>query len=381
MIVSKRKRYVIAGAGGIGTAAAVLLAEVGRDDCEVVLWDANPRSLEVAHARLPRDGRVRKVEALHVPRGETTPELVATLEGADIVLDCLPGAAAPFVARLALDHRLHYVNLTEHVQETEEILRLAEGAETGFALQTGLAPGFINILGMKLFEEFCDEYGVEQVERLKMRVGALTVHAHAPHFYGFTWSPAGVATEYLKPAVVVRNFQTTHRPSLSERETLIIDGVAYEEDLTSGGAADLPQALAGKVRDLDYKTLRYPGHYAWVEEQLAGLDGDDGRRIATLQETMEREVPRCEEDRVVVYAAVEGKDATGLPRLVEEVHHVRPVELGGVRLRAIQTSTAAPMVEVAQMLLAGGIRGPVLQSAIDPDKFFGGTFVSRIYGT
>ena len=68
---------------------------------------------------------------------------------------------------------------------------------------------------------------------------------------------------------MLRDFQRTTRPSLSERCTVVIDGVTYEEDLTSGGAADLPAALEGKVRHLDYKTLRYPGHYAWIEQRVA----------------------------------------------------------------------------------------------------------------
>ncbi|MDI1305570.1 MAG: saccharopine dehydrogenase, partial [bacterium] len=87
-------------------------------------------------------------------------------------------------------------------------------------------------------------------------------HAVAPHYYGFTWSPVGVATEYLEDTIVIRNSIKTTLPSLSERKTVIIDGITYEEDLTSGGAADLPDALSGKVGSLDYKTLRYPGHYA-----------------------------------------------------------------------------------------------------------------------
>jgi saccharopine dehydrogenase-like NADP-dependent oxidoreductase len=381
---SERKRYVIAGAGGIGTAAGVLLAVVGREDCDLVLWDSDPEALKRAHDRMPRDGHVRSVETLHVPPGETPEALHRVLAAADIVLDCLPGAAAPGVAQLCLDHRLHYANLTEHVAETDRILAMTRGAETGFVLQTGLAPGFINVVALRLFHDFCRDFRVETVERIKMRVGALTVNAQAPHFYGFTWSASGVATEYLEPAVVVRGGEKTTRPSLSERETLIIDGVAYEEDLTSGGAADLPDALAGRCRDLDYKTLRYPGHYDWVAQQVAALGagggGGDGRHAA-LQEMMEREIPRCEEDRVVVYAAVQGRDERGVPHLREEVHHVHPVELGGVRLRAIQTSTAAPLVEVAHMLLKGGYRGPVLQSEIDPYDFLGGRFVSRIYGT
>lgn len=378
--MSRHHRYVIAGAGGIGTAAAVLLDALGEEPVELTLWDADEHSLERARETIPARRNLRAVETLLVPRGEVTRELRAALTAADIVLDCLPGAAAPFVAGLALEHGLHYVNLTEHVAETEQILEMVHGAGTAFVLQAGLAPGFVNVVANRLFQHFCRHFGVETVERLKMRVGALTDHAHAPHFYGFTWSPAGVATEYLQPAVVVRDFETVHRAALSERETLIIDGVAYEEDLTSGGAADMPRALAGKVRDLDYKTLRYPGHFAWVERQLVGLPAEGEGRAEALQRIMEGAVPRCEDDRVVVYVSVEGRDRRGVPRLREEAYHVRPVELEGVRLRAIQTTTAAPMVEIAHMLLTDGYRGPVLQSEIDPDAFLAGPFVSAIYG-
>ncbi len=71
--------------------------------------------------------------------------------------------------------------------------------------------------------------------------------------------------------------------------------------LTSGGAADLPAALEGKVRNLDYKTLRYPGHYAWVEKTLAETP-EGGDRIAHLERRMLESVPFAEDDLVVIYA-------------------------------------------------------------------------------
>lgn len=70
--------------------------------------------------------------------------------------------------------------------------------------------------------------------KLELKVGALTTHAVAPHYYGFTWSPVGVATEYMKEALVLRNFKKTRLPALSDRAIIIIDGVSYEDDLTSG---------------------------------------------------------------------------------------------------------------------------------------------------
>lgn len=57
-----------------------------------------------------------------------------------------------------------------------------------------------------------------------------------------------------------------------------------------------------------------------------------------------------------------------MSRLQEEVLHVRPVELEGVGLRAIQTTTAAPMADIAHILPTEDYRGPVSQSEIDPDS-------------
>ena len=212
-----------------------------------------------------------------------------------------------------------------------------------------------------------------------MKVGALTTNAVAPHFYGFTWSPVGVATEYLKETVVLRDFSKTQLPSLSERAIIIIDGITYEEDLTSGGAADLPDALKGKVRSLDYKTLRHPGHYAWIDDLLSNLENRENT-INELQQKMQEVVPNIEDDQIVLYAAVEGKDAAGMLRRREISKRILPQIVGKHKLRAIQTSTAAPLAQAAQLLLESSVNGVLLQSQIDPIAFLNGNYISQVYG-
>ena len=215
--------------------------------------------------------------------------------------------------------------------------------------------------------------------KLEFKVGALTNNAVAPHYYGFTWSPVGVATEYIKNTIVLRDFTKTTLPSLSERASIIIDGITYEEDLTSGGAADLPDALSGKVRSLDYKTLRHPGHYTWVEAQKAGL-GNSPDAIKSLQEKMEAVIPHIEDDQIVLYAAVEGKDANGILRRREIAKRIFSQKVGNHQLRAIQTTTAAPLAQAAQLLLESSLTGVVLQSQIDPTAFLNGNYVVAVYG-
>jgi saccharopine dehydrogenase-like NADP-dependent oxidoreductase len=231
---------------------------------------------------------------------------------------------------------------------------------------------------MSLYNQFVAKYENEKVERIAMKVGALTAHAHEPHFYGFTWSPIGVATEYVKNSRLLRNYKIAERPALSARERIVIGARTYEADLTSGGAADLPDFFAGKAKNLDYKTLRYVGHYDWVESVIRKLPKDKNLPD-NLQNKMLEAVPSVEDDLVLVHASVDGFDAQGRRRMIEKAFYVEPLEINGKCLRAIQTTTAAPLCESAMMLLQGNLKGVILQSQIVPDEFMKGNFVSRIY--
>ena len=373
-------KIAIVGAGGIGRAVGLILAENPNFNCQLFLGDVNidtaNEAVEWIHEGLQKTG---VASAFAMPYEGINPEMESVMTECDIVLDCLPGSQAPRIAKICLKYDMHYANLTEYVNETNQVIEIAKNSKKGFVLQTGLAPGFINVLGMKLFNEFTTLYKVDKIDKMSMKVGALTKNARAPHFYGFTWSPVGVATEYLKDCVAVRDGKTVLLPALSERETLMIDGMTYEDNLTSGGAADLPDALAGKVKDLDYKTLRYPGHYQWVAEELKKIpEGPD--RIKNFQAMMQDVIPSVEDDIVIVYASVQGKDHKGVLRAMEGSYHIRPTKVGTQTLRAIQTTTAAPLAEAARMLLEGTMQGPVFQSMLDPISFMNGPFVSAIYG-
>jgi saccharopine dehydrogenase-like NADP-dependent oxidoreductase len=257
-------------------------------------------------------------------------------------------------------------------------MEIARDARKGFILQAGLAPGFINVLANGLYQKFTQNYGVEVVGSISMKVGALTQNAFPPHFYGFTWSPVGVATLYIKPAKVIRDSKSVVKASLTERSKIILHGIEYEEDLTSGGAADLPEAMIGKTRNLEYKTLRYPGHYGWIDNILRQIPhGQD--RVEKLQSKMEQMIPFVEDDMVVVYASVSGLDKHKKFRMLEEYYLIKPITISGKFLRAIQSTTAAGLAECARLLLLNKYSGCVLQSQIDPEDFLSGPFVSHVY--
>ena len=375
-----KKTIFIAGSGGIGEAAALLLREWSDFETTVILGDVDQGNLRKAQDFVTANSEKQTaVETVVMDREGTNDEMRSAFERADVLLDCSPGGQAPRMAGYAVEFKMHYANLTEYVAETDQIINLAKNADTGFILQTGLAPGFINVKAMELYNEFVAKFENEKIERLGMKVGALTAHAHTPHFYGFTWSPIGVATEYVKNSRVIRDFAITERPALSSRELIIIGARTYEADLTSGGAADLPDFCEGKARQLEYKTLRYVGHYGWVESIIETLPKDTDLPHR-LQEAMMQAVPSVEDDLVLVHASVDGFDVTGRRRMIEKAYFVEPLEINGHNLRAIQTTTAAPLCQSAMMLLTGEYKGVVLQSQIDPKAFMAGKFVSKIYG-
>lgn len=372
-------KIFIAGSGGIGEAAAVLLREWSSREVELFMGDISDDNLHKAKQFITHlSQRTSHVEKVLMAKDGSNEAMNSAFEQCDILLDCSPGSQAPRMAQFAKDFKMHYANLTEYVAETDAVVEIAKDADTGFVVQTGLAPGFINVLAVSLYNEFVEKHENDKVERIGMKVGALSTHAHAPHFYGFTWSPIGVATEYVKTARVVRDFERVQLPALSERERIIINGYEYEADLTSGGAANLPRFYQGKAKDLDYKTLRHPGHYSWVEGLIQKLPFDESLP-QNLEDVMLEKVPSVEDDFVIVHSSVDGFDKNGRRRMVEKAFHIKPLEINGHYLRAIQTTTAAPLVECADMLATNKYKGAIMQSDINPKEFLNGNFVSRIY--
>ena len=373
------KKIFIAGSGGIGEAAAMLLREWSTFEVDLFLGDIDEENLRRAKEFVLKNSqKITKVETVLMPKNGVSEPMNRAFEECDVLLDCSPGSLAPRMARFACDFKMHYANLTEYVAETDEIIRLTKDAETGFILQTGLAPGFINVLAMSLYEKFVRQFETEKVEKIGMKVGALTAHAQEPHFYGFTWSPIGVATEYVKNCRVIRNFKITELPALSEKERIIIGGRNFEADLTSGGAADLPEFFADKAKSLDYKTLRHVGHYHWAQKVIHDFPNDEELPQKVLARFLS-EVPIVEDDFVLAYASVDGFDSKGRRQMLEKAFFVEPLQINGNDLRAIQTTTAAPLCEAAMMLLSGDYKGVLQQSQLNTQEFLNGNFVRRVF--
>jgi len=229
----------VIGLGKVGELVATLLHDAG---FAVTAYDARAR-----------DGLPFETAVLDVRDPE---QLRQALRGADAVVSAMPFHLNLGVAEAAHAEGLHYFDLTEDVPTTTLVRQLAaDDPDVVYAPQCGLAPGLIGIVGASLTA------GFTAIRSIELKVGALPRHPAGLLGYAFNWSAEGVVNEYLNDCEVLRNGVRQLVPAMSEHERVVIGGIELEASLTSGGLGTMCETFAGRVGRLDYKTLRYPGHF------------------------------------------------------------------------------------------------------------------------
>jgi len=355
------KAITIVGAGRIGSMIADLLAGCG--DYQVEVIDQSADQLD----RLETGAAVSK-RVLDLTKGEGLKEALA---GKFAVLSAAPYHLTTTIAEAAKAAGAHYLDLTEDVASTRHVKQLAEGAATAFIPQCGLAPGFITIVAAALTRDF------DELQDVRMRVGALPKFPSNALNYNLTWSTDGVINEYCEPCEAIVNGRLVETAALEELEEFSLDGVTYEAFNTSGGLGTLCETLAGKVRNLNYRTIRYPGHAAIMKALLNDLGLRHRRDV--LKDIMEHALPTTLQDVVIVFVTVSGWKAG---RLVQEtyVNKVYAAPLGGHMRSAIQITTAAGICSVLDMLAAGDLpqSGFIRQEDIALESFLANRF-GRLY--
>ena len=322
------KRVAVLGLGKVGGLAAGLLHEAG---FAVTGWDA----------QLPRQSVPFEVRIGDVALDED----IATVTGsADAVLSCLPYHLNRRIAEAAHARGLHYFDLTEDVGTTRAIAELASTGRGLMAPQCGLAPGFVGIVGADLVA------GFDHCRALRMRVGALPQHPTGLMGYAFNWSPEGVVNEYLNDCEVIEAGERKTVSSMEWLETLYVDGVQLEAFTTSGGLGTLCETYHGVVDNIDYKTMRYPGHMRLMNFFFHELLMRDRRALAG--EILTHAKPPVDDDIVYVHVSAEGLIDQRLMRR-EFVRAYRPRQLAGQLQRAIAWTTSASVVAVIELVRDG----------------------------
>jgi lysine 6-dehydrogenase len=187
-------------------------------------------------------------------------DVLAAMSGVDAVACAAPYYFNYDLAALAVEAGVHFADLGGNTELVFKQMTLADRATArGVSIvpDCGLAPGMVNTIA---------EYGISQldtVSRVRLFVGGLPQFPEPPLNYQIVYSLEGALDYYTTPSWIVRNGVRTTVTALTEIEPVEIAGVgALEAFHTAGGLSTMPFRYEGKIAEMEYKTLRYPGHAA-----------------------------------------------------------------------------------------------------------------------
>ncbi len=325
------KKIAVLGLGKVGSLAAVLLDESG---FSVIGHDINANQDEFSFP----------VKGTNLADRST---LADEFGRVDAVLSCLPYHLNINVAQAAHDAGIHYFDLTEDVPTTNAIIKMSKTSKGLMAPQCGLAPGFVGIVGADLISKF------SECRSCRMRVGALPQHPTGLMGYAFNWSSEGVVNEYLNDCEVIEGGVKKLVSAMEWHEKIHIDGLELEAFTTSGGLGTMCDTYLGKVDNLDYKTMRYPGHMDLMNFFFHELLMRDNRKEAG--DVLVKAKPPVREDIVYVHVAAEGIINGKLERK-EFVRGYKPIIIAGAQRTAISWTTASSVVAVIEMVRDGKLQ-------------------------
>ena len=288
------------------------------------------------------------------------------------MLSCLPYHLNVGVAAAAHAAGIHYFDLTEDVPTTKAIIEMGANSKGLMAPQCGLAPGFVGIVGASHVMVF------DTCRSIRMRVGALPQNPTGLLGYAFNWSPEGVVNEYLNDCEVIEEGVRKWVSPMEWHETLYIDGVKLEAFTTSGGLGTMCDTYLGRVDNIDYKTMRYPGHMDLMNFFFHELLMREKRDIAG--QILVNAKPPVNDDVVYIHVSSEGEIDGHLQRK-EFVRGYRPIEIAGELQTAISWTTSASVVAVIEMVRDGALpdHGFLKQEDI-PLEAFMATKTGSLYG-
>jgi saccharopine dehydrogenase-like NADP-dependent oxidoreductase len=331
-------KLILLGAGKIGDAILNLLSHTG--DYQITVADRDPqRLMYVEKAGFPNTSIVQ------ADLGDMA-AVTGLIRGHQVSLSACPYFLTPVIASAAKAANSHYFDLTEDVESTRIVKQLAQGAGYAFVPQCGLAPGFISIVANDVAKRF------DTLRDVSMRVGALPTFPNNALKYNLTWSTDGLINEYCNPCEAIVDGHLRETSALEEVEHFSLDGIDYEAFNTSGGLGTLCETLAGKVQNLNYKTVRYPGHRDIIKILIRDLELGKLERRPILKDVLETSIPMTKQDVVLVFVSVIGMREG---RLEQESYakKIYSQVVNGQLLSAIQLTTASGICTMVDMVVTG----------------------------
>ena len=251
--------YAVLGAGRQGAAAAYDMARWG-DASRVLVADQDRAVADRASERINRliGSTVAEPARVDVTDAGALEQFLAPV---DSCLSAVPYFLNLDITRAAIRSRTHLCDLGGNLDIAREQHRSdAEAREVGISVipNCGQVPGMgttLMVYAMELLDEAVDVY---------MWDGGIPANPRPPFNYLLTFNIAGLTNEYAEPAIFLRDWEITEVEPISEVERVEFpEPIGSLEAFVAGGGTDtMPWTFQGKLRTLQNKTLRHPGHFA-----------------------------------------------------------------------------------------------------------------------
>lgn len=274
-------RYAIIGSGRQGTAAAYDFAKFGDAD-DIVMADMDFGQAKRSAARV---NKLVGGSVAHAVQADVTKPASVTkvLKEVDALLSGVPYFFNLGLAKLALKAGVSMVDFggnTEIVRQELALDSVARKAGAGLIPDCGMGPGLDITLGVYAM-------GLLDVpEHVYIYDGGLPQKPKPPWNYELTFNVEGLTNEYDGDATFLRDGRIVRVPLFSEFELVDFPPLGQlEAVVTPGGLSTAPWSFQGKLKTLQNKTLRYPGHWTQMQayQDLGLFDlspvAVDGRKV------------------------------------------------------------------------------------------------------
>ena len=277
-------KVLVVGSGKIGRRVASNLATIARHDVTLA-GRARPPVLPPGALFVNIDASDRA-------------QMAQVAKKFDLIVNACPHYLNLGIATVAKDVGAHYFDLSESATATNAIRELAKGAKTVLMPQCGFAPGFMGVIASHLIKQ------MDSADTVELRVGCVPQVKSNRLGYGKMWSTEGVVHEYMHSCLALENGRVVELKPLEGLERVVVDGMEWEAFNTSGCIGSLCETFAGKITNLNFKSMRYPGHCELIRFLVHDLRFSE--REEELVSLLNRALADVYDDLLVIVVAVEG---------------------------------------------------------------------------
>lgn len=251
-------KFLVIGCGMQGRAAALDLTR-------------NPKVERVLIADLSRENLEKTRNWLDSPKVSVTvlsaPDRQAVTKAArevDVAIGAVPFEFNYDIAEACIAAKASFVDLggeTSIALKELELDSKAKQAGVTIIPDCGVGPGLTNVAAA---------YGIErldEVDSVLIRDGGLPQRPKPPLNYLIVFSFDVVLNEYSGTTYAVRDFKRVEVEALSEIEEIILPEPFGRCEAAQGASmlSTLPWTYRDRVRNMDTKIIRYPGHFSFMK--------------------------------------------------------------------------------------------------------------------